>query len=801
MGICGKERRGCTHRASECGTTDMRATLLGVWLAVIAVAISTEVEEAEGAASTEGKLYEGIPKDDLPKMTIQGIRNMDLWKIANDDAVATNNKLEKRLSTPWKTKAAKDCCAYHKIPWFKLGFMGKRAAGKSKSGCKALCNQYMACKSFSYNFNEKDCIWSPQSVTYDQDWRFYSKKKDLDGKPDGTYHMFPGMKFLEPTTDVEKDKSLQECMYGCTQELGCNSFSYSEPLAECARSGQEIGYSEHWQYFEKDLSDRKKPSWKEKHDKENEMKDKLKKDYMNDIDKHRLEEEKEEAKETDRKASIEKQLKIDGKQGEKTEKTVHRAKKAKARAKARTKKTQDSAKKLAGELRMATLNETKNVALMESLKQRISELDPASQERVDLAQQATKLDTFMENQKKMIQEKQSTESAEKQKFVEADAAEKAKDEKEQKSEQKERQTKFDGAMDKEKKEMEAKEAKEKSCAHNLQKTKAELVEATRMEKRSKSKMANEEGMVEKWTTRAQMATNEAHNKQYTEFVQESKENLDKATASEQEDVKREMKAQKKENDTKEKCKKKVKKELQSKEKFKKDEDERTEKMKKREGGEKRQIKENAMKAKENDAKETETKEKGMKDAHVAAKKERVDKISEQQEQTLKVKMQAVEKEQKETNTKQAKQSKKIQDEQAEELKLKADTRTKRKTDEGKFKMHYLKESKSKEKASKDSAKMTTEQNNKAQLHADEKIEKAKTRDEQALKELTEAKDEKMQKTAEEKKSKAEENIEKEKMRRPRLTAVQRNDAGMVKVPVPGGTTMVGGGLINHYRNG
>merc|ERR1711970_1673020 len=70
-----------------------------------------------------------------------------------------------------------------------------------------------------------------------------------------------------------------------------------------------------------------------------------------------------------------------------------------------------------------------------------------------------------------------------------------------------------------------------------------------MEKRSKSKMANEEGMVEKWTTRAQMATNEAHNKQYTEFVQESKENLDKATASEQEEVKKEMKAQKKENDT------------------------------------------------------------------------------------------------------------------------------------------------------------------------------------------------------------------------------------------------------------
>ena len=30
----------------------------------------------------------------------------------------------------------------------------------------------MTCKSFSYSFKHKKCIWSPQAVTYDANWRF-----------------------------------------------------------------------------------------------------------------------------------------------------------------------------------------------------------------------------------------------------------------------------------------------------------------------------------------------------------------------------------------------------------------------------------------------------------------------------------------------------------------------------------------------------------------------------------------------------------------------------------------------------
>ena len=39
------------------------------------------------------------------------------------------------------TFAAKECCQYNRIPWFKLGFMGKEYNRKSKSDCTSLCNQ------------------------------------------------------------------------------------------------------------------------------------------------------------------------------------------------------------------------------------------------------------------------------------------------------------------------------------------------------------------------------------------------------------------------------------------------------------------------------------------------------------------------------------------------------------------------------------------------------------------------------------------------------------------------------------
>merc|ERR1711998_824055 len=102
---------------------------------------------------------------------------------------------------------------------------------------------------------------------------------------------------------------------------------------------------------------------------------------------------------------------------------------------------------------------------------------------------------------------------------------------------------------------------------------------------------------------------------------------------------------------------------------------------------------------------------------------------------------------------------------------------------------YKKESAEKEVAEKDSQKMTIETNEKEKVKADKREQEADL----------EAKTEKKQKVAMENLSKAEEKKFKARMKRPHLSAVRRNDAGIIKVPGPSGTIMVGGGVINHYR--
>merc|ERR1712070_94080 len=530
---------------------------------MVACAIATEVEDTDEvvrlAAAGEGKLYNGIPKEDLPPLTLQGIRSMDLWDNANNDAIRQNNKLLKRLSAPWKTKMSKNCCKYHRIPWFKLGFLGKKHKNKSRGGCQSLCNKYIGCKSFSYNFDKKMCIWSPQAVTYDQDWRFYSKKTNLQGKPDGTYHMFPGMKYLEPTSNIEKDVSLQQCMYSCTKELGCNAFSYSEPRTECARSGSAIGYSEHRQYFEKDQSGTKKPTWVEKHEKENEIKDKLKKDYVNDIDRLRTKQKKQQAKERKNKVDIEVTVKKDSKLSERGEKALeHEAAKGE-RKKKTADKSKESEEKFKSDMSSTTakIDQIEKTGLEIVQKRLVQEKDSAAKAQLMSKKKAIqgKLDKLKDKYNKEHQK----EKAEKADFRAKDEKKNQAEEVKQKDEQKEADERSKQQMAEEEAKMLAEEKKNKDCKVVLKDAKVRLAEAKRTEKQSKTKMATEETMVARWVQKTKMATNENHKKQYDEFVKESKESLNKATADEQTNVKNEMTQQRKENKVKEKCKKKKKK--------------------------------------------------------------------------------------------------------------------------------------------------------------------------------------------------------------------------------------------------
>ena len=82
--------------------------LVVTWCLLLAVSLATEVEETVEMGSMAGteakKLYNGLPKQDLPVVVQKGISAMDQYDAENGEMVTMNKKLIKRLSAPWKTK-------------------------------------------------------------------------------------------------------------------------------------------------------------------------------------------------------------------------------------------------------------------------------------------------------------------------------------------------------------------------------------------------------------------------------------------------------------------------------------------------------------------------------------------------------------------------------------------------------------------------------------------------------------------------------------------------------------------------
>lgn len=82
--------------------------LVVTWCLLLAVSLATEVEETVEMGSMAGteakKLYNGLPKQDLPVVVQKGISAMDQYDAENGEMMTMNKKLIKRLSAPWKTK-------------------------------------------------------------------------------------------------------------------------------------------------------------------------------------------------------------------------------------------------------------------------------------------------------------------------------------------------------------------------------------------------------------------------------------------------------------------------------------------------------------------------------------------------------------------------------------------------------------------------------------------------------------------------------------------------------------------------
>merc|ERR1712072_1651144 len=95
----------------------------------------------------------------------------------------------------------------------------------------------------------------------------------------GLYHELPGMMLFENKKKPLKNVSKAECVYKCTKDESCHSWSYSHTKKMCYVSGQKLDYIAGFTYYEKDQHS-EVPKWKQGHKKENTWKEKIKAKWL-----------------------------------------------------------------------------------------------------------------------------------------------------------------------------------------------------------------------------------------------------------------------------------------------------------------------------------------------------------------------------------------------------------------------------------------------------------------------------------------------------------------------------------------
>merc|ERR1712072_278173 len=245
--------------------------------------------QAEGAAWDDSLADELIQTDAQagelkPKTTVskkpslevedeEGIKVIDEYEKANKHLQAQEAKLRDKLAHPPESMKG---ITYGSVPGFAFSYQGRRMRGKSRSSCELICNTYAACKSYSYNSKTSECIWSLSHVTYNADFNLHVKKSSA-GK--GLYHELPGMMLFENKKKPLKNVSKAECVYKCTKDESCHSWSYSHTKKMCYVSGQKLDYIAGFTYYEKDQHS-EVPKWKQEHKKENTWKEKIKAKWL-----------------------------------------------------------------------------------------------------------------------------------------------------------------------------------------------------------------------------------------------------------------------------------------------------------------------------------------------------------------------------------------------------------------------------------------------------------------------------------------------------------------------------------------
>lgn len=370
----------------------------GLLLIFAAAALCVSPEGAElGDAHSEVKDL-AQPGDELmTPWDKQGLAVIDAYANYNKKLQDDEKGLREKLANPpEKTESMK----YHKIEGYKFAYLGKELTEQAQSECELVCSSYPACKSYSYNVDERKCIWSMTSVNWNTDYTLYEKKTAPGLNPQVLYARLPGLKIQDKLIPIprnpymkkgedgvetrvvpEQKITVQECKYECTRRNECRTFSYSETKQECLMSEVPIHYNKHWNYYEKDVPLEAKP-WEVAHAKENKEKDELKKRWI-------------EGSSAKARAAAEKEAKIEAEKA-----AIRKAEKDAQTAADDAKKTADGAK---GECDLATAtwegSVKQNGILMASLDEKNQEYTETQNKHRDLMTQIATAKDFESREK------------------------------------------------------------------------------------------------------------------------------------------------------------------------------------------------------------------------------------------------------------------------------------------------------------------------------------------------------------------------------------------------------------------
>merc|ERR1719460_63933 len=186
---------------------------------------------------------------------------------------------------------------YHKIPFFLFDAGSKTLESvHDEYGCQEVCDRQPKCLSFSFSTTKETCMWSVDSVHYDQDFTFgVNAQIATAGDPEAEYRMFPGVKFITAHTKQKENMEFDACKAQCSSNSDCESFSYRSDTKFCAWSSNGMSYDEDFSYFEKDkYSNSAAANEKRANEKLAKAKDKMKAQMLIDQGKEKTEKDHEE---------------------------------------------------------------------------------------------------------------------------------------------------------------------------------------------------------------------------------------------------------------------------------------------------------------------------------------------------------------------------------------------------------------------------------------------------------------------------------------------------------------------------